>query len=124
VISGRHKFYRITLCEAPFSNSSPKMLTSQRGLSIKEGGNQDPIMKTQKRVGKLTSSIWDVVPSLHCSNTLNLGNILRRELDFFEVLRNALGVDRLGNDHVTTDLSPGDSEREKSMVQFADLVKG
>jgi hypothetical protein len=90
---------------AGFSSSWPKMLTSHRGLSIERWSALN-LLKVIKI--RLTSDIRNVVPALLLANLLNLADIVLRQVDLLEVLGNTLRCNRLGDDTVATNLSPGE----------------
>ena len=58
---------------------------------------------------RLVSDEGNVVAALLLANLLNLLDVLLGEIDLLEVGGDALGSDGLGDDTVTTDLSPGEA---------------
>jgi hypothetical protein len=58
---------------------------------------------------ELTSNVRNVVSALLLADLLNLADIVLGQVDLLEVLGNTLGCDRLGDDTVATNLSPGET---------------
>lgn len=74
----------------------------------------------------LVCNVWDVETAwLLLANSLNLLEILFRQLDFLEVLLDARYGDRLGDNTVATDLSPRkDHLSGGSAVGLCNLLDG
>lgn len=82
------------------------MLTSQRGLSVKRWS----ALNLVTIIGvELTSDVRNVVPALLLANLLDLADIVLGQVDLLEVLGDALGCNRLGDDTVATNLGPGET---------------
>ena len=58
---------------------------------------------------ELTCDVRNVVPALLLADLLDLADIVLGQVDLLEVLGNALGCNRLGDDTVATNLGPGET---------------
>lgn len=59
---------------------------------------------------RLVGRIWSVVPVRGVAQLADLLHLFRRELNFLEVLDNAVWRDRLGDDAVAAHLRPGQDD--------------
>ena len=78
-------------------------------------------LSTIKEV-KLTSDVRNVVSALLLADLLNLADVVLGQVDFLEVLGNTLGCDRLGDDTVATDLSPGKAREVNISLRLSVVI--